>query len=93
MTSPEARRRTVIFRLTEREYALLRKVCSREKRSLSEFTRVELLAAIQGRPEAGGSQMEAELSRVRTALEELKELVLCLKSRRNHRPDGKMHAG
>ncbi len=93
MSSTETRSRTVIFRLTEREYTLLKRACSRESRSLSEFARVELLAAIEGKAEGGEYQVGVELSRLRAAVEELKELVLCLKSRQDYRQRGGMRAG
>jgi hypothetical protein len=75
-----------VFRLTETEYAQLKRACLRAHRSVSEFARVELLSAIHAQSEIdfglGGFQHVGEvLSGVQTRLEELKELLLC--DRRN----------
>jgi hypothetical protein len=83
----------VIFRLTEGEYTLLKRACTREKRSLSEFARVELLAAIQGKADRSECQLGMELWRVRQALDELKELVSCLRPRRVRRQERGIGAG
>jgi len=76
---PEIRNRTVVFRLTEREYATLRRACSSQKRSISDFARVELLAAIQAIPEHPLRGLESELLKLRSTLEELKGFVSCLR--------------
>ncbi len=78
----ELRSRTVVFRLTETEYAALKRACSREHRSISEFARLELLLAIHAEREDDSADSSArnlreELSRMQAKLEELKEILLC----------------
>ena len=78
-----------MFRLTETEYALLKRACMRAHRSVSEYARVELLSAVHGQSEDdfdldGFRHLGKALSRVQTRLEELKELLLC--DRKNRKP-------
>ena len=81
MSRTESRSRTVVFRLTEKEYVALKRACSRAHRSVSEFARLELLFAIHSDPEDGPCQdfraVGEKLSKVQSKLEELKELLLC----------------
>lgn len=75
-----------MFRLTETEYALLKRACLRAHRSVSEYARLELLSGVHAQSEndfglGGSRRIGEELSRVQTRLEELKELLLC--DRRN----------
>jgi hypothetical protein len=71
-----------VFRLTETEYALLKRACNRVHCSISEYARVELLSSVHAHSESdfglGGSRQVGEaLSKVQTRLDELKELMLC----------------
>lgn len=82
MSTREARKRAVVFRLTESEYALLKQACQRVHCTISEYARVELLSAVQAQSQAdfglGGSrQVGQALSLVHTRLDELKEFLLC----------------
>ena len=88
-----------MFRLTETEYALLKRACLRAHRSVSEYARVELLSAVNGESEndlglGGFRHVGKALSGVQTRLEELKELLLCDRRNRKaatHRSGARQH--
>jgi hypothetical protein len=71
----------VVFRLTEDEYRTLRETCaSKGGRNLSEFTRTELLAAVQSQSISGILQdrlraMEDQISLLRLTLATLTEMM------------------
>jgi hypothetical protein len=85
----DPRKRVVVFRLTEGEYMLLKNASSRARRSISDFTRAELLAIIAGMPhrEGGDNQIQEQLSGLQTSLEDLKELVSCIISEIRSTPE------
>jgi hypothetical protein len=80
--SQDPKKRAIIFRLTENEYALLKNASSRARRSLSDYARAELLNAIadrEGGGAGGGSHNIAEqLSGLQASVDNLKELVTCM---------------
>jgi hypothetical protein len=71
-----------VFRLTETEYALLKRACNRVHCSISEYARVELLSSVHAHSESdfglgGARQVGEALTKVQSRLDELKELMLC----------------
>jgi hypothetical protein len=93
VNTQESRSRVVVFRLTETEYALLKRACLRAHRSVSEYARVELLSSVLEEPEdelgaKGFRQVGQALSKVQTRLEELKELLLWDRKNVNARARG-----
>jgi hypothetical protein len=80
VTKESPRSRVVVFRLTEVEYASLKKACSRTRRTLSGFARSELLSCLKRGDtvkDEALKRFEQQLSLLQTSLEDLKELILC----------------
>jgi hypothetical protein len=81
MSLSKPRNRSVVFRLTEEEYAALRDACQRSGgRSLSEFARNSLLGSIAIRPRGPKkdptiTRLEAKLTETNSALQSLIILV------------------
>lgn len=79
VSNEKTRNRVVVFRLTEHEYVLLKKASSRARRSLSDFTRAELLASMADREvgEQPGTirQLRAQISELHASIESLKQLL------------------
>lgn len=68
-----------MFRLTEDEYALLKKASFRARRSLSDFTRAELLTSLVNVESAEQTrslrQLGEQLSKLDASVDDLKQLV------------------
>jgi hypothetical protein len=74
MTVLKRRDRIVVFRLTQDEYKLLEKACSRTgARNLSDYTRARLLE--DGGPEAKASRVESKLLKFDKRLGEIQVAV------------------
>lgn len=74
MSIPSARNRMVVFRLTQEEYEHLKGICiTRGGRSLSEFTRSELLSFL-GSDSLGGL-LESRFADMKERLAELQDAV------------------
>ncbi len=87
------RNRVVVFRLTQEEYALLKQACTwRGGLSVSEFTRMELLTAIQQGTNAERRDLGAiveELSLLRASVDRLFTLLAGRAGRENVRQAGR----
>jgi CRISPR/Cas system Type II protein with McrA/HNH and RuvC-like nuclease domain len=89
MTILRRRDRIVVFRLSQDEYARLQTACSeRGGASLSDFTRSELLAAIDGHIERNSgvpgwfSELHQELFEVRATLQQMTQVLAFLSERK-----------
>ena len=75
----EPRSRLVVFRLTEREYLLMKKACSETRRSMSDFARSLVLASIDPAgdkaPQGNLQVMGEQISTLSADVEALKEAV------------------
>jgi hypothetical protein len=76
MSGVRARTRAVIFRVTEEEYAHLKKACSAGGgRSLSDFTRLKLLGPPAEGVSPAFSQVAEKLDELKAAVQQLTSLV------------------
>ena len=89
MTILRRRDRIVVFRLSQAEYAKLQSAClERGGASLSDFTRSELLAAIDGHMQRDAgvpgwfSELHQQLFEVRTTLQQMTQVLAFLSERK-----------
>ena len=82
MPVSNARRRVVVFRLSQDEYDCLKRACfDKGARNLSDFTRSELLAVIRSGPPEGVmyrrlSELERRLAEVQSSVEQIVQLLI-----------------
>jgi uncharacterized protein (DUF1778 family) len=90
LNSEDARSRIVVFRLTPDEYDALKKASGRARRSMSDFTRAEVLSAISARPQQDTlDEIRAELVKVQNSIRGLKELIVCMMPERRRSAGGR----
>jgi len=83
MPETNSRNRLVVFRLTQQEYDNLKEACSdKGSRSLSEFTRSELLAG--SKPDVLEGVLDKRLIAVEQRLTDLQESVAQIADRLEH---------
>jgi hypothetical protein len=80
VTSKPPRSRVVVFRLTEQEFAQLKKAAARSGRSLSDYTRTGVLSTVKFDHERSANDTRAQVSELQTILQEMKELIRCVLS-------------
>ena|ERR1039458_4250989 len=74
MASPHQRNRIVVFRLSQEEYNRLRSACDAAGgRSLSDFTRSELLTVVH--PDGHGAVLERKFVEIDQKLDDLYSLI------------------
>lgn len=81
MASFHKRNRIVVFRLTQEEYDSLKSACvAAGSRNISDFTRTELLAAVQGDGQGGALgrkvvEIDRKLDNLHTMIERVSERI------------------